>query len=113
MDTAITFLQEIFGSINVAAIVAVFVLVWLWGQLGLEGKGQLLSSFITGVVVGVADKFFNGALADGSAWFMAVIYGVILGGLASGAYEGIKKAVSRSMVETLEITAISKEPPRE
>lgn len=105
------FLQELFGSINVAAIVAVFVLVWLWGQFGLTGKAQLLSSFMTGVVLGVADKFFNGILVDGSAWFMAVLYGIILGGLASGAYEGIKNAVSKGLLEVADCTTNS-EPPQ-
>ena len=102
MDTAISFLQELFGNINISAVVAVFVLVWLWGELGLQGKWQLLSSFLTGVVLGVADKFFNGVLATGSDWFLAVIYGIILGGLASGAYEGIKKVISKAFVETFD-----------
>jgi hypothetical protein len=112
MDNTMTFLQELFGSINVAAIVAVFVLVWLWGQFGLSGKGQLLSSFLTGVVIGIADKFFGGQLADGSAWFMAVMYGIILGGLASGAYEGIKTAVTRGLMDVATIHDANSEEPQ-
>lgn len=104
MDNTIAFLQELFGNINVSAIVAVFVLVWLWGKLGLTGNYQLLSSFMTGAVLGVLDKFFDGSLVAGSDWFMAIIYGIILGGLASGAYEGIKTVVAKSMLKTLEIT---------
>lgn len=106
------FLQELFGSINVAAIVAVFVLVWLWGQFGLTGKAQLLSSFMTGVVLGVADKLFNSQLVDGSAWFMAVLYGIILGGLASGAYEGIKNAVSKGLMDVATIHDANSEQPQ-
>ena len=99
MENAIAFLKELFGSVNVAAIVAVFVLVWLWGQLGLAGKAQLLSSFLTGVVIGVLDKFFSGALVVGNDWFVAVLYGIILGGLASGAYEALKEAVTKGLLK--------------
>lgn len=98
METAFEFLRELFGNINVAAIVAVFILVWLWGELGLTGKYQLLSSFMTGVVLGIADKYFNGALTTKAEWFLAVLYGVILGGLASGAYESIKKVVAKGLL---------------
>lgn len=99
MENAIEFLRELFGNINLAAVVAVFVLVWLWGQLGLEGRWQLLSSFMTGVVLGVLDRFFNGILVTGGDWFMAAIYGIILGGLASGFYEGIKEAVTKGLLK--------------
>lgn len=99
MENAIAFLQELFGSINVAAVVAVFILVWLWGELGLTGKYQLLSSFMTGVVLGIADKYFNGALTTGAEWFLAVLYGIILGGLASGAYEALKEAVTKGLLK--------------
>lgn len=98
METAFVFLGELFGNINVAAVVAVFVLVWLWGELGVTGKYQLLSSFLTGVVLGIADKYFNGALATGAEWFLAVLYGIVLGGLASGAYESLKTAVSKGLL---------------
>ena len=98
METAFEFLRELFGNINVAAIVAVFILVWLWGELGLTGKYQLLSSFMTGVVLGIADKYFNGALTTGAEWFLAVLYGIVLGGLASGAYESIKKVVAKGLL---------------
>lgn len=113
MNNIISFLQELFGNINVSAVVAVFVLVWLWGQLGLTGKQQLLSSFATGVVLGVADKFFNGALPDSSAWFGAIVYGIVLGGLASGAYEGIKSAVAHGMLENFDaIEVVSPDKPQ-
>ena len=113
MEVAIGFLKELFGNINVSAVVAVFVLVWVWGQLGATGKVQLLSSFATGVVLGVADKFFNGTLVNGSDWFAAVIYGIILGGLASGAYEGIKAAVAKGMLNTFDLLEVKQEPPCE
>lgn len=112
MANIISFIQELFGNVNVSAVVAVFVLVWLWGQLGLTGKQQLLSSFATGVVLGVADKFFNGQLVNGSAWWIAILYGIILGGLASGAYEGIKSAVAHGMLETFDLLEVKQEPPQ-
>lgn len=113
MNELIVFMEELFGGINVASIVAVFVLVWLWGELGLTGKYQLLSSFATGLVIGIASKFFFEGLTDASAWFMAVIYGLILGGLASGAYEGIKTAISKGLRQTLREDEFTIEPPLE
>lgn len=103
MENVIIFLQELFGSVNITAVVAVFVLVWLWGELGLVGKAQLLSSFLTGVVIGVLDKFFSGTLVGGNDWFAAAIYGIILGGLASGAYEGIKTAVTKGLLSVASV----------
>lgn len=99
METTIEFLRELFGNINLAGVVAVFVLVWLWGQFGLSGKPQLLSSFLTGVVIGVLDKFFSGTLVVGNDWFMAALYGIILGGLASGFYEALKGAVTKGLLK--------------
>ena len=98
MDSIFGILKELFGSINVSAVVAVFTLVWLWGQLGLTGKTQLASSFATGVVLGILDKFFNSALVTGADWWIAILYGIILGGLASGAYEAIKTVVAKGLL---------------
>ena len=113
MDTAIEFLRELFGNINVSAVIAVFTLVWLWGKLGLTGNYQLLSSFATGVLLGVLDKFFNSALVTGAEWWIAILYGIILGGLASGAYEAIKTVVAKAMLKTFDALEVTQEPPCE
>lgn len=101
MDMIIDFLGGLFGAVNVASIVAVFVLVYLWGKLGATGKIQLLSSFATGLVVGVLQQFSLGALVDLQSWFNAIIYGIILGGLASGFYDAIKLAVAKGAGDAL------------
>lgn len=106
---AIEFLKGLYGMIDVASVVAVFVLVWLWGKLGLTGKAQLLSSFATGIVVGVLQQFSTGLIVGFSGWFQVAIYGIILGGLASGAYETIKGALTKSMLDNLELESTEKE----
>ena len=99
MAEILEFLQGLYGMVDIASIVAVFVLVWLWGQLGLTGKVQLLSSFATGVVIGIVQQLSTGTVVGFSGWFQVVIYGIILGGLASGAYEAIKSAVVKALAK--------------
>jgi hypothetical protein len=102
MENIIEFLVGLFGMVDIASVVAVFVLVWLWGELGLTGKAQLISSFLTGVVVGIAQRYTDGSIVGMQAWFQAVVYGIVLGGLASGAYEAIKGAIHKTLISTLE-----------
>jgi len=109
MFEIIEFLKGLYGMVDIASVVAVFVLVWLWGKLGLTGKWQLLSSFATGIVVGILQQFSAGFIVGFSGWFQTVIYGIILGGLASGAYETIKSALAKSMKDTLELTSLEDE----
>ena len=97
----IEFLQSLFEGANVVSMVAVMALVWLWGQLGATGKIQLLSSFLTGGVIGILERYAGGTLVEFSAWFYAVLYGVILGALASGFYETIKEAVAKGAERVL------------
>jgi hypothetical protein len=97
----VEFLKVLFGSIDIVSIIVVFVLVWLWGQLGATGKIQLASSFVTGLVVGIIQQFGAGALVDFSSWLNAIFYGIILGGLASGAYEAIKHLVAKATGDAL------------
>ena len=93
----VEFLQGLYGMIDVASIVAVFVLVWLWGLLGATGKVQLLSSFLTGILIGVVQRYSTGTVSGLAGWFQTVVYGIILGGLASGAYEAIKGAALKAI----------------
>jgi len=99
MSDILEFLQGLYGMVDIASVVAVFVLVWLWGQLGLTGKAQLLSSFATGVVIGIVQQLSTGTVVGFAGWFQVVIYGIILGGLASGAYEAIKSAVLKALTK--------------
>ena len=109
MFEIIDFLKGLVGMVDTISVVAVFVLVWLWGKLGLTGKWQLVSSFLTGVVVGVLQQFSTGLIVGFAGWFQTIIYGIILGGLASGAYETIKSALAKSMVDTLELSSEEQE----
>ena len=99
MSEVLEFLQGLYGMVDIASVVAVFVLVWLWGQLGLTGKSQLLSSFATGVVIGIVQQVSTGTVVGFAGWFQVVVYGIILGGLASGAYEAIKGAVLKALAK--------------
>lgn len=95
------FLASLFEGANLISVVAVMALVWLWGQLGATGKVQLLTSFATGVIIGVLQYFADGLLIDFRSWFYGALYGIILGALASGFYEVIKVAVEKGAEKAL------------
>ncbi len=95
------FLASLFEGANLISVVAVMALVWLWGQLGATGKVQLLTSFATGVIIGVLQYFADGLLTDFQSWFYGALYGIILGALASGFYEVIKVAVEKGAEKAL------------
>lgn len=74
----------------------VFGLVAFLGGMGVKGKAQLASSLGLGSVIGFFYQFsMNGAPVDASQWFGYLIYGLGLGVLATGLYEGQKQAAGR------------------
>lgn len=69
----------------------VMALVTLWGKLGITGKWQLLSSLVTGAIIGIAYQASIMTLATWQDWFGAIVYGLALGLTATGVYETVKK----------------------
>ena len=97
----------IFVKAAVSGVPLLFVvigLVWAWGELGAQGKVQLLSSLATGLVLGFLYMFTTTRPPSGDAWeasgywFACVIYGLGLGLLASVLYS-INKDLIKKLVE--------------
>jgi hypothetical protein len=93
---------------GIPLIAPVMVLVFIWGNLGLTGKAQLISSFLTGIVFGVgyiAAQTPPPPLSEGYQvyvyWFGAIVYGVGLGGIASGSYNLGKDLLSKTLTKIL------------
>jgi len=78
-------------------VLVVLGLVTLYGKFGLKGKAQLASSLATGVVFGsgfmVAALGFPNTYAG---WFSVVIYGLMIGLIATGVYETGKEVITRA-----------------
>lgn len=82
----------------------VLALVRLWGKLGATGKVQLLSSLATGLVIGTGFQIaVLGVPKTYAEWFMAVVYGLGVGALASGVYEVGKELLVKVVSSTLGI----------
>ena len=68
-------------------------LVWAWGKLGAKGKTQLISSLVTGTILGFLYMLAKVRPPEGDwwlvygYWFADVIYGLGLGLLGSLLYE--------------------------
>ena len=77
---------------GVPLVAVVMALVQFYGMLGLEGKAQLVSSLLTGIVFGVGYLIsVNGVPVDFAGWFGQGFYGLALGLMSSGVYEAVNK----------------------
>jgi hypothetical protein len=92
-----------FFAVSVAGIPLIFVvmgLVTLWGELGLKGRAQLVSSFITGLLIGGLYQLAElGVPVDFAGWFALAIFGLGLGVVTSGLYETAGKLVRKAIAQ--------------
>ena len=79
-----------------ALLPIVMAIVTYLGKLGVQGKWQLVSSLVTGLVLGGVSMYFQIFPVVAVDWFVTVLYGLVLGLSASGVYE-----VGRDLVEKL------------
>jgi hypothetical protein len=78
-----TMLTELVGL----AVVIFAAVAWM-KQLGAEGKVLTLSAFVFGVVLGVCYRYAMQPMVTFADWFFAVLFGLMAGFLATGAYKG-------------------------
>lgn len=75
----------------------IWALVTYYGQLGLTGRKQLISSLLTGLILGVLYQIAALGLPTAySYWFVYVLYGLVLGLTASGVYETGKHLIAKN-----------------
>jgi uncharacterized membrane protein YedE/YeeE len=66
-------------------------------KLGLAGTWQAVFALGSGLVLGVATSLAVwGFPADYQGWFLAVVFGLIVGGASIGTYEVVKHAASKA-----------------
>lgn len=71
-------------------------LVQFAGKLGLTGKWQLAASGVIGIALGFfASVAFFGFPHSVLDWFLAVVFGLLVFGGATGTYEAVKHAAGK------------------
>lgn len=78
-----------------ALLPIVLGLVTYLGNLGVKGKAQLISSLLSGLILGGFTLYFQAPPKGGADWFAIVLFGLIVGLAASGVYDTGKALVVR------------------
>ncbi len=85
-----TYLLEFFKAAGVTTTLVlpiVLGLVTWYGKLGVSGKNQLYSSMATGLLIGGFVMYVQVSPVTLIQWTAVVLYGLILGLMASGVYD--------------------------
>ncbi|MEM4203788.1 MAG: hypothetical protein QXS54_06940 [Candidatus Methanomethylicaceae archaeon] len=82
--------------VNGIPLVAVVIgLVEYLKSVGLKGQALSVASLIIGVVLGVAYIYSESPIVTFAEWFRAIVFGLVLGLVASGLYDSVKSAAGR------------------
>jgi hypothetical protein len=60
------------------------------------GRWLTASSFLIGLILGVGYRYAVAPPVDFLGWFLAVVFGLMAGALACGAYKGIQSATGNA-----------------
>jgi di/tricarboxylate transporter len=80
-------LKNLLSELIGLAIVIFAAVAW-FKQLGAHGRVLTLSGFMFGLVLGLAYRYAMAPMVDFAGWFWAVIFGLMAGFMATGAYKG-------------------------
>ena len=69
-------------------------------QFGVKGTALTASAFGVGLVFGGAYRYFVYAPSTGLDWFLLVVFGLLGGFLATGAYKGLENATGKNLFTT-------------
>lgn len=72
---------------GIPLVLVVFALVEFVKSFGLKGNWLTIASLLIGLILGMAYQIAQAMPATFSAWFVAVIFGLTLGLIASGFYK--------------------------
>lgn len=79
-----------------ALLPIVLGIVTYLGNLGVKGKAQLVSSLLSGLILGGFTLYFQAPPKNGADWFAIILSGLILGLAASGVYDTGKALISKA-----------------
>jgi len=96
---------KLFQAIPENATIVVLVvlgLVTFLGKLGVKGIYQLISSMLLGILFGAGFTIaVLGMPKTFAGWFSLLIYGLMLGLVASGIYETVKEITTKILTRAL------------
>lgn len=72
----------------------IFAAVAYLKQAGVTGQALTYSGFGVGLVFGIAYRYAVSPMVDFPGWFWAVVFGLMAGFLATGAYKGGQSLIS-------------------
>jgi energy-coupling factor transporter transmembrane protein EcfT len=81
----------------------VFGLVDYLGKLGVKGIWQLISSMLSGLILGGIVMYFTIYPDTAVGWFSVALFGLLIGLAASGCYQGIKTASAKGAGEKIDL----------
>jgi hypothetical protein len=74
----------------ISLAVIIFAAVAWFKQMGARGRELTFFAFMFGLVLGVSYRYAMSPMTDFASWFWAVVFGLMAGFLATGAYKGGK-----------------------
>ena len=96
------FAELAFGGLGIVFFVTGTV-TWI-KKLGVKGTWLTVSSLLTGLVFGVAYKYYLTPLTTYQLWFGAVLYGVFLGFVACGIYDSYGNKIDSTVNNTSNVS---------
>jgi di/tricarboxylate transporter len=72
----------------VSLAVIIFAAVAWFKQMGARGRELTFFAFLFGLVFGVAYRYAMSPMTDFAGWFWAIVFGLMAGFMATGAYKG-------------------------
>ncbi len=93
------------AALSMPFVVGIVLSVVKWlGGWGVEGRGKLLASLVSGVVIGGALMYFQLYPTLAVEWFSVGLYGLLAGLTASGVYDVSKEVAEKGYSAALKKT---------
>lgn len=93
-------IANILGGVSILGVVVFAIVAWL-KQMGVSDtasfKWLTVSAFVTGIVVAVAVRLAMLPAVSFSDWVWTVLFGLMAGLLATGAYKGVEDATGKDL----------------
>lgn len=89
-------IEKMLPELVVLSIVIFALVAWL-KQLGVRKRALTISAFVIGLILGIAYRYAMMPLVTFTDWFIAVIFGLLAGCTATGAYDGVRSATTPTL----------------
>lgn len=97
---------KLFAELGGLAIF-IFAAVAYLKQWGISGNALTGSGFLVGLVVGLGYRYAVLPMTDFASWFWAIMFGLMAGFLATGAYKGASDVVAKAQVTTVTLPPLA------